>query len=211
MNTDRWIQALAQGAGPAPLAQARRRLPLALAGGALGAWGLSLAWQGPAPGALFGTAAFWLKLALAGLVAAGALAWLGRLGRPGASQGWGPALLGGTLLAAGGVGLAGWFDLPSGLRASTVWNLGAWACPRSVLSLALPAFAAVAWGLRSLAPTRLRRAGFAAGLAAGAAGAFGYAFSCAEQAPAFIMLWYGASILAAGGLGALLGPRLLRW
>jgi hypothetical protein len=77
--------------------------------------------------------------------------------------------------------------------------------------LSLPALAGALWVLRSLAPTRPRAAGFAAGLFAGAAGAFGYAFACVEESAAFIALWYSLGIALAGALGALLGPRVLRW
>jgi hypothetical protein len=56
-------------------------------------------------------------------------------------------------------------------------------------------------------PTRLR----AAGLLAGAVGAFGYAFACIEQSTAFVALWYSLGIGMSGALGAALGPRVLRW
>jgi hypothetical protein len=67
------------------------------------------------------------------------------------------------------------------------------------------------WALRQLAPTRLTLAGALAGLFAGGAGAFVYAFHCPETAAPFVALWYSAGILLTAGLGALLGPRLLRW
>ena len=67
------------------------------------------------------------------------------------------------------------------------------------------------WALRGLAPTRPRAAGLAAGLLAGAVGATGYALSCSELSMAFVAIWYTLGIALAGGLGALLGPRLLRW
>jgi hypothetical protein len=38
-----------------------------------------------------------------------------------------------------------------------------------------------------------------------------YALTCPEDGAAFLATWYGLGILAVGGLGALLGPRLLRW
>jgi len=64
---------------------------------------------------------------------------------------------------------------------------------------------------RALAPTRLRLAGFAAGLLAGAIGAAGYALSCTEESTAFIAVWYSAGIVLTGLLGGALGGRLLRW
>jgi len=80
-----------------------------------------------------------------------------------------------------------------------------------VLALSLPGLAAVMWALRGLAPTQPRAAGLAAGLLAGALGAAGYALSCTELALVFVATWYSLSIVMAGALGALLGPRLLRW
>jgi hypothetical protein len=67
------------------------------------------------------------------------------------------------------------------------------------------------WALRGLAPTRPRAAGLAAGLLAGAIGAFAYALACHEVSVAFVALWYSLGIALSGALGALLGPRLLRW
>jgi hypothetical protein len=77
--------------------------------------------------------------------------------------------------------------------------------------LSLPALAAAFWAVRGLAPTRLRAAGFAAGLLAGSLGAFGYALSCPEVSPAFVAVWYTLGIGLTGAVGAGLGPRVLRW
>ena len=41
--------------------------------------------------------------------------------------------------------------------------------------------------------------------------AFGYALSCTELSPAFVAIWYSLGIALAGALGAVLGPRILRW
>ena len=51
----------------------------------------------------------------------------------------------------------------------------------------------------------------AAGLLAGSVGAFGYALSCPEASPAFVAAWYTLGIVITGGVGAALGPRVLRW
>lgn len=77
--------------------------------------------------------------------------------------------------------------------------------------LSAPALAAVLWAMRGLAPTRPRTAGFAAGLLAGSLGALGYALYCPELSPLFVLVWYTLGILIPAGLGALLGPLLLRW
>jgi hypothetical protein len=84
-------------------------------------------------------------------------------------------------------------------------------CPFLVVMVSLPMLIAAFWALRQLAPTRLTLAGALAGLFAGGAGAFVYAFHCPETAAPFVALWYSAGILLTAGLGALAGPRLLRW
>jgi len=65
--------------------------------------------------------------------------------------------------------------------------------------------------LRKGAPTNLRRAGAIAGLVAGALGATAYAFHCPDDSVPFIAIWYGTLVALCGAIGAMLGPRLLRW
>jgi len=84
-------------------------------------------------------------------------------------------------------------------------------CAPLVILTALPTLAATFWALKRLAPTRLTLAGAGAGLFAGAAGAFVYSFHCTEGAAPFIAIWYTLGIVLTVGIGAFLGPRLLRW
>jgi hypothetical protein len=84
-------------------------------------------------------------------------------------------------------------------------------CPWLVLTLAAPLFVGLLWSFRKLAPTRLRAAGAAAGLAAGAWAAALYCLHCNEFAAIFVLTWYSLGIILAAGAGAALGPRLLRW
>jgi hypothetical protein len=65
--------------------------------------------------------------------------------------------------------------------------------------------------LRGLAPTRPALAGAAAGALAGGVGGAVYALHCMELAAPFLAVWYVAGIVLPVVLGALLGPRLLRW
>ncbi len=51
----------------------------------------------------------------------------------------------------------------------------------------------------------------AAGLLAGGVGASVYALWCRESTAAFVAVWYTLGIVACGGIGALLGPLVLRW
>lgn len=84
-------------------------------------------------------------------------------------------------------------------------------CPWLVLMLAVPIFIGLLWSFRRLAPTRLRAAGAAAGLAAGAFSATVYCLHCPEVSAIFVLTWYSLGILLAASLGALVGPRFLRW
>lgn len=84
-------------------------------------------------------------------------------------------------------------------------------CPWLVLLLSVPIFGGMLWSFRRLAPTRLREAGATAGLAAGASAATAYCLHCPEVSVLFVLTWYTLGILLAALVGALLGPRLLRW
>lgn len=82
-------------------------------------------------------------------------------------------------------------------------------CLLKIVLLSVPVFAGVLWAFRQLAPTRLRLAGLLAGLTAGSAAATIYALYCPETTATFLVSSLG--ILAIGLIGALSGPRLLRW
>lgn len=93
-----------------------------------------------------------------------------------------------------------------------MWLGRSWkVCPSIVLSLSLPMFIGLLWSYRRLAPTRLRAAGAAAGLAAGACAATLYCLHCPEVSAIFVLTWYTLGIALAAAFGALVGPRLLRW
>lgn len=211
MNTDALINMLARGAGPAPRALLARRLVPTLIGGLLLGVLLAVGLLGPVPQALLAEPGPWIKLAYAGALAAAASWWLGRLGQP-AAPAKSPARMAALVLLL--MAVLGGFTLAAAPEADRMALLmgRTWSrCPFIVAGLSLPTLAGALWVLRGMAPTRLRLAGFAAGLLAGAVGAFSYAFHCPELSPAFIAVWYSAGILLAGGLGAVLGPRLLRW
>jgi hypothetical protein len=72
-------------------------------------------------------------------------------------------------------------------------------------------FAALVWALRRGAPTNLTQTGAIAGLVAGALGATAYAFHCPDDSVPYIAIWYGTLVAFCGVIGAILGPRLLRW
>lgn len=211
MRTDELITLLAQGAGPAPRAPAARRLaPGAVLGVAASAL---LAWRvwGWIPMPFYGEPAPWFKLAYAGALALAA-AWLAaRLGRPLPRTAAPMRLLAAVLGVAALVGLAGWWQQAQASRVPALLGHSFAECPWNILGLSLPALGASLWALRGLAPTRPVAAGAAAGLLAGALGAVGYALACTEMALSFVAVWYTLGMLLTAGLGALLGPRVLRW
>ncbi|OYY72092.1 DUF1109 domain-containing protein [Sphingomonas sp. 28-63-12] len=84
-------------------------------------------------------------------------------------------------------------------------------CSARVAVLSLPVFGGLLWAFRTLAPTRLVSAGAAAGLASGACAATIYGLHCPEVSATFVLTWYSLGMVVAAGVGALVGPRLLRW
>jgi hypothetical protein len=84
-------------------------------------------------------------------------------------------------------------------------------CPWMIGALSLPCLLALSFVMRRAAPTRLRWAGFCAGLLAGAISMLVYALHCPETGVAFVATWYTLGMCLPAALGASLGPRLLRW
>jgi hypothetical protein len=201
MKTTDLIDMLATEAGPAPRAVAARRLSPALAAGLAIGVAATLLLIGPIPASLWRDPAPWIKLAYAGGLIAGA-AWLtARLGRPVARIRSPSLALAAVATAMAAVAALTLLGTPFGERLAVVFG-HSWArCPTNVLLLSLPALAGVLWALRGLAP----------GLAAGGVGAFAYALSCTELSPAFVAVWYSLGVALATALGAMLGPRVLRW
>lgn len=212
MQTDDLIAALSGDLAPAPKGWVTRTTLLGAAGGTLAA---ALLWLGPmgfrADLAQAAQAApFWMKFFYTLALALVALWLLARAGRPGARLAP-PALA----LLAPVVVLAAWAGLAladaDADRHRLLMGHSALFCPFAIVAVSLPVLAGALWSLKRLAPTRLTEAGAAAGLFAGAAGAFVYAFYCTESAAPFVVLWYSAGILASGVIGALVGRVALRW
>jgi hypothetical protein len=211
VKTDALIDMLARDAGPAPRALAARRLSPAAAAGLLVSAAIAIAWFGVIPAQMFATAVPWTKMAYTGALALAA-GWLtARLSRPAAPIAQPRRVTVLVLLSMALVGSVSLASTPAGTRMDAVFGESWWTCPWSVLALSVPALAASLWAVRGLAPTRLRAAGFAAGLLAGSVGAFGYSLSCPEASPAFVAIWYTLGIAFTGAVGAALGRRVLRW
>jgi hypothetical protein len=155
-------------------------------------------------------ASFWLKWSYTVSMAAAALHLSGSLARPLPSRR--PAWVIAVPLAL--LSVAALAELARTPRRDwmAMWLGGSWKdCPLLLLLLSVPVFVALAWSFRAFAPTRLRAAGAALGLAAGTSAGFLYCLHCPEVSALFVLCWYTLGFIGAAGLGALAGPRVLRW
>jgi len=154
---------------------------------------------------------FWVKWLYTLSLAVCALILVARLARPGRSASrwlWLPPVPVCLLAVIGVVEMA---HVPQA-EWLAMWLGHSWkVCSSLVLMLAAPIFVGLLWSFRRLAPTRLRAAGAAAGLAAGSCAATLYCLHCPEVSAIFVLTWYTLGIALAAGAGALLGPRVLRW
>jgi hypothetical protein len=213
MRTDDLVGLLSTGITPVRRGTAARRFGISLPVAAVGATALMATVFGVRPdlGAVVKTPIFWEKLALPLCLAIGALLATVRLARPGARIGAGwpvmttPVLVVWIAAIMIVVSTAPEDRLPAILGHS--WR----SCPFNILLLAIPGFIALFWAVKGLAPTSLRLAGAASGLLASSIATVAYCFHCPEMSPAFWSIWYMAGMLLPAVLGAVLGPRFLRW
>jgi hypothetical protein len=213
MKTADLVAMLATGIDAVDPHVVEKRFALALALGLSGAGVLMVSLLGVRPDLadVAMTGMFWLKLAFPAAVLGAALSVTMRLALPGRGAGAGWLVSAGVLaalwLGAGALLVA----TPAPLRPHMIWGDTWRVCAACVALLSAPAFCAVFWALRGLAPTKSRQAGAAAGLLAGAQGLLVYCLHCPESAPAFWGIWYLFGMLAPAALGAALGKTLLRW
>lgn len=213
MNTDDLISRLSQDVPPVSRRAVGWRLGIGMALGGLVSVALVALVLGIRPDlglAMRGTA-FWIKWSYTFSLAVAAVVMVVQLARPDSARlRWAWLLVVPVSLLAI-LGVAELARTPPG-EWLAMWLGHSWMiCPWLVLALAMPIFIGLLWSFRRLAPTRLRAAGAAAGLAAGAFAATVYCMHCPEVSAIFVLTWYSLGILLAASLGALLGPRLLRW
>jgi hypothetical protein len=213
MKTDDLVTMLATGVDPIDPRAVEKRFALALALGLSGAGLLMIMLLGVrrdlAQVAM--TAMFWLKLAFPASVLGATLSVTMKLARPGrsASAGW---LLSAAAFAALWLGAgAALIAAPPALRAHMVLGDTWRVCTMCVTLLSVPAFLAVFWALRGLAPTKPYQAGAAAGLMAGAQGLLIYCLHCPETTLPFWGVWYALGMFVPTACGAALGRVLLKW
>ncbi|MGN6482256.1 NrsF family protein [Luteibacter sp.] len=215
MKTDDFIDFLAREPSPPPGRQiARRRFSLGILAGMGTSSLLMAALLGLRPdlAQVIHDPMFWVRMAFPIAIGVAALVVTVRLSRPGVRVGAGgwasvalPVIVAWALAA---IVLAG---APEGQRGALMLGHTWKVCSTLIALLSLPSIVAVFWAVRGMAPVRLRLAGAAAGLLAGAMAATSYCLHCPEMAPPFWALWYLLGMVVAGALGALAGPRWLRW
>ena len=213
MKTNELIEVLAADAAPVAPGALRSRLGLACLIAATAALAVVLVWLGMRSDIHIAmrTAAFWIKAGYTLSLAACGFALTLRMGRPGARPGAALAIAPIAFAALAALAAVELLLTPAGQRPRD-WLGTSWrACPFLILAISAPAYLAVVWALRGMAPTRLRLAGAAAGLLAGGVGATVYGLHCQEMTAAFVVTWYSLGVAASVAIGALLGPRLLRW
>ena len=213
MKTDDLVTMLATGGVAVEPNAAARRYLIALVWGTLGSAVLMAALLGVRPDLEIAIRLpmFWVKLAFVAVLALTSGVGALRLARPGSRLVWLPAMLAAPVVAMWVLAAFVLTTAKSAEREELLFGSTSASCPFLIAMLSLPVFIAVIWAMQGLAPTRLRLAGAAAGLASGSLGALVYALHCPELAAPFLGFWYLLGVLIPAGVGALLGPLLLRW
>ena len=213
METDKLIDQLSRDLAPAPAGKAARRIAGAAALGLVLTLAVLLVLFGLRPDlaeAVLGMM-FWMKATYAALLALAGFWCADRLARPAGSARGGLRLALAALAILVVIAVVKLMIAPPADRMA-IWLGGTWrTCPRNLLLLAAPVLALTLLAMRRLAPTRLALAGGAAGLFAGGLAALVYSLHCPETAPAFVATWYTLGVALSAGLGAMLGPLVLRW
>ena len=213
MKTDDLVTMLAKGVIEVEPHAAARRYAIAVGTGALVAGALMATLLGVRPdlAAAVRLPMFWVKLAYVAVLALASLLGALRLSRPGRRLTWVPGLMAAPVLAIWLLALVVLLGADpserSGLFYGETWN----SCPWLITMLSAPLFVGVLWAMKGLAPTRLRLTGAMAGLLSGAAGALVYCLHCPELEAPFLGFWYLLGMLLPTAVGALAGPRVLRW
>jgi len=209
MKTAELIERLS--GNPAPVRDGATMMAAGAAAGALVSAAMMLAWLGPRPdlAAAAGTWGYWAKFAYTLAFAVLVFRTAERLAKPAATPS--PMLDALPLAAIAITAFLQWMSTPAAAHMTLLMGRSAMVCPWRIVTLSLPLLLGTIWGMRRLAPTHAMLAGAAAGLFAGAAGAWIYAFACTESSVVFVAVWYTTGIALTGLLGALIGRWALRW
>lgn len=213
MKTEDLITLLATGAGAVETPAPGQRYASAIGWGVLGAGLLMLMLLQVRPdlGQAIWLPMFWVKIGFVACLAAGGVFATLRLSRPGAEIGWVPVVLGLPVLGIWSIAAVVLIEAEPMERSKLFFGETWKSCPLLIAMLSVPVFAAVMRVMKDMAPTRLRLAGFAAGLLSGSVAAVVYCLHCPEMGAPFIGFWYLLGALIPAGVGALLGNTVLRW
>ncbi len=213
MKTDDLISMLATGPAAVDHAGDARRTAAQLALGAALAlvfmWGLF----GPRTDLAQAVALpmFSFKLVFTAAVAVASLWALRRLAVPGSPTQRLPLAVAAPVLVVWAVAALALFTTQPDTWSAQLMGSTWIQCPLNIALLAIPALWLALRSLKNAAPTRLRAAGAAAGLFAGSVAAFAYTWHCPEMGAPFLAVWYVLGMSLPTAIGALLGPRVLRW
>ncbi|RFU45409.1 DUF1109 domain-containing protein [Paraburkholderia sp. DHOC27] len=213
MKTDDLISLLATGVAPVDRHTVMKRFALAILVGIVGATLLMSSVLGVRHdlAEVATTPIFWAKVALPLSLMIGSLWMSTRLARPGVAVGgsrWAIAApVAAVWLAAAWVLMSAPDNARLAIVLGKTWRI----CPFAIAMLSTPGFIAVFWALKGMAPTRLALTGAAGGLLAGSTATLAYCLHCPEMGIPFWGAWYLLGMLVPTVVGALLGPRLLRW
>lgn len=213
MKTDDLILALAGSTQPVRHSAGLWQLVLALAaGGGVGLLLVALFLGNPLNGTEnVAVMTFGVKMGFTLSLLLLATALLYRAGRPGHDARSGVGWLAAPFFAIALLALLAMVRTDEVGRSALLLGSSWQQCVVSVSLLSVPTFALLIRALGQLAPTDLKLTGMLAGFASGGVGALVYALHCVETSPAFLLIWYGLGILAAGLAGRAAGPLLLKW
>lgn len=213
MKTDDFISMLASGVTPVDRHALAKRFVVAVLVGLVTATLLVMIVLGVRPdlATVAATPIFWAKIAFPLSMMIGALSVVMRLARPGMTQGSGKLLIVAAIAAVWAGALYVLVAVAPDTRVAVILGKTWRVCALNITLLSIPGFIAVFWALRGLAPTRLKLAGACGGLLAGAMATLAYCLHCPEMEVPFWGVWYLLGMLVPTAIGALLGPRWLRW
>lgn len=212
MRTDELIAQLSEAPQPVPRHAALQTLALGLTAGAVAAfvllWG-TLGFRHDFATAVAGWS-YWAKFAYSFAIAVAGFFVVKQLSHPGLRAGHRALLLAIPFIILALGAIWEWTSAPPEMHHKLMFGHSALICPWLIVGVSLPVLAGILWAMRKLAPTD-PAAGAAAGLFAGAVGAWIYGFACNEWSMVFVALWYTAGILLTAAIGYLSGRVLLRW
>jgi len=213
MKTDDLISMLAGGVAPVDRGLLAKRFSLAVVVAALGSLLMMLVLFGARPdlAIMARTPLFWGKVALPLCLAIGSLWMVTRLARPGMSAGSGRWVVSAGVLIVWLAGLYALSQAEPDTRVAMIFGKTWRTCAFNITLLATPGFISIFWALRGMAPTRLRLAGACGGLLAGSLATIAYCLHCPEMEIPFWGVWYLLGLSLSTVIGALIGPRVLRW